>query len=450
MLLLLTTAQAQENAVTLPALHVSGNQLVDESGKTVTLHGVMDTPNPYFNRYRWGYDCNRNNVKKCINYFDQLCTAMTDHSQGAYANLLRLYIDACWVNDPNVTAADERDLSPYSPTRLKNYMEWLFAPIIENALKRGVYVSIRPPYGVPVKMQVGDAYQSHLAEVWGIICENATIQKYAGQISIELTNEPITIVDQFGNANNSKLAEYFQPTIDMIRSKDFTGVIWVPGTGYQSNYVGYVNNPPSDNNYGYAVHVYPGWYNQNDDNANGETFIKNFKRQVPVVETHPIFISEVDWSPVNPDGEGHQDEWGNWVQPNYGTWGTGSTSKWGAAFKQMVDHYGNISWTLQGSDLYVDVPAYLADGTVKPAFDGNWECCAAPCFQWFKEYWEAQNTTGVREKVIVKSEKFATAQIYDLQGRRVGSAKANSSLFTLHSSLKKGIYIKNGRKVYIK
>ena len=52
---------------------------------------------------------------------------------------------------------------------------------------------------------------------------------------------------------------------------------------------------------------------------------------------------------------------------------------------------------------------------------------------------------------------------YDLQGRRVGSAEANTcvpsvaseqssstSLFTLHSSLKKGLYIKNGKKYVIR
>ena len=40
--------------------------------------------------------------------------------------------------------------------------------------------------------------------------------------------------------------------------------------------------------------------------------------------------------------------------------------------------------------------------------------------------------------------------VYDLQGRRVGCAKANSSPFTIHSSIKKGIYIQNGKKVVMK
>ena len=32
-------------------LHVSGNQFRDPSGNKVVLHGVMDTPSPYFNSY---------------------------------------------------------------------------------------------------------------------------------------------------------------------------------------------------------------------------------------------------------------------------------------------------------------------------------------------------------------------------------------------------------------
>lgn len=37
----------------LPALRVQGKNLVDANGKTVVLHGVMDTPNRYFNGWRW-------------------------------------------------------------------------------------------------------------------------------------------------------------------------------------------------------------------------------------------------------------------------------------------------------------------------------------------------------------------------------------------------------------
>ena len=39
----------------LPAIHVEGRWLVDTKGKRVVLHGVMDTPNAWFNGGRWGW-----------------------------------------------------------------------------------------------------------------------------------------------------------------------------------------------------------------------------------------------------------------------------------------------------------------------------------------------------------------------------------------------------------
>ena len=45
---------------------------------------------------------------------------------------------------------------------------------------------------------------------------------------------------------------------------------------------------------------------------------------------------------------------------------------------------------------------------------------------------------------------MAEENVMSRRGRRIGSAEANSSLFTLHSSLKKGINIINGKKIVIK
>jgi len=78
--------------------------------------------------------------------------------------------------------------------------------------------------------------------------------------------------------------------------------------------------------------------------------------------------------------------------------------------------------------------------------------------------WQAESATLKIAKVeLVKKAGTSTAiktidhlqtghsqYVYDLQGRRIGSAEANSSLFTLHSSLKKGINIINGKKIVIK
>ena len=60
---------------------------------------------------------------------------------------------------------------------------------------------------------------------------------------------------------------------------------------------------------------------------------------------------------------------------------------------------------------------------------------------------ESNAITGIvrNEEIRMKNEEFNDAW-YDLSGRRI-SAEANSSRFTLHSSLKKGVYIYNGKKI---
>ncbi|MBQ9650557.1 MAG: GH32 C-terminal domain-containing protein [Prevotella sp.] len=52
--------------------------------------------------------------------------------------------------------------------------------------------------------------------------------------------------------------------------------------------------------------------------------------------------------------------------------------------------------------------------------------------------------TGI--KAIGKGQSTMDHSVYDLLGRKVLSAEANSSLFTIHYPLRKGVYIKNGRK----
>ena len=56
-------------------------------------------------------------------------------------------------------------------------------------------------------------------------------------------------------------------------------------------------------------------------------------------------------------------------------------------------------------------------------------------------------STGIKE--IDNSQLIIDNDVYDLSGRKF-SAEANSSFFTLYSSLKKGIYIVKGKKVVVK
>lgn len=81
-------SMAGQAADKLPALRVQGKNLVDANGKTVVLHGVMDTPNRYFNGNRWGTGgYNVSDVTPCLDYFEKMFTAITDKSQGAYCTV---------------------------------------------------------------------------------------------------------------------------------------------------------------------------------------------------------------------------------------------------------------------------------------------------------------------------------------------------------------------------
>lgn len=376
----------------LPSLHVEGRNMVDRHGNKVLLHGVMDTPHPYFNGGRWGWNIDDSSVPACLNYFEKLFRGLTDASQGAYCNVFRLHLDPCWTNDPTkplVGKKGEENISQFSADRLRRYLQSLYIPLMQKAMAHGLYVVVRPPGVCPHEIRVGDAYQQYLTTVWDIVSREAVVQQYAGQISLELANEPVVVKDATGKASDHALRDFFQPIVDKIRGNGFKGILWIPGSSWQGNYVGYARHPITDDNFGYAVHDYPGWYGMSDEQPNAEEGIRRFKGLVPVVEPRPVMITEVDWSPEKA-GEGHYDEHGKWVKANYGTWATASTSKWGVAYKRMIDHYGNISMTLSGTGCYLDIDELVGKGRVVAAFGELKEACGAACMGWYKAY----NTTA--------------------------------------------------------
>ena len=253
-------------AQSLPSLHVEGRNLVDTHGNTVVLHGVMDTPSPYFNNNRWGNSATDATKKDCIEYFDKLFTALTDTTQGAYCTVFRLHLDPCWTNDPNIPSTGpetgEANISQFSERRLQIYLNTLYCEIIDRALSHGLYVIVRPPGVCPGGIKVGGYYQDYLMTVWDLVSKNERIKEWSGQVSLELANEPVNVYDEDSLSNPRALHDFFQPIVDKIRSNGFDGIIWVPGRGWQSNYEDYKDNPITGYNIGYAVHAYVGWYNQ--------------------------------------------------------------------------------------------------------------------------------------------------------------------------------------------
>ena len=439
-------SMAGHAADNLPDLHVKGKNLVDSEGKTVVLHGVMDTPNRYFNGNRWGTGgYNVSDVTPCLDYFEKMFTAITDKSQGAYCTVFRLHMDPCWTNYNAPAGTQENNIQYFSEKRYKTFLSKLYVKLVEKALAHGLYVIVRPPGVCPQNIKVGDEYQAYLKKVWKLFASNPTIQKNAGQVSIELANEPINVLLANGSKSDKALHDFFQPVVDEIRATGFKGIIWVPGSGYQSNYVGYSKYPITDteNNFSYAVHVYSGWYgNMTDKNCDHNTFIKNFQAQVPMVTSKPIMVTEIDWSPEDPDkaSEGHYNEWGQWTAPNLGTWATGSTSKWGLAWKAVHDHFSNIGMTITHPQEYYDIDEYLKTGKVQPGLQNAKkhnlfeECCSYACFNWYKD-WYLKQTTGVEETIANTTDVKCTLY-YNIEGQQV--AKPQTGMYIIKQVLKDG------------
>ena len=231
----------------LPTLHVEGKWLADQEGNHVVLHGVMDTPNMFFNGWRWGspwdgsgVGYNSTGVTKCKNYFERILTAL----EKAKCNVFRLHLDPAWTNDPSESytypgaadqpaeATSEADISKFNPSRLRSYLTALYWPLMQKAMNHGMYVVVRPPGVCPPNLKVGDYYQQYLMTVWDIVSSNANIKKYAGQISLELANEPVNLKNANNQDDPKALYDYFQPIVEKIRANGFTGIIWIPGTGW--------------------------------------------------------------------------------------------------------------------------------------------------------------------------------------------------------------------------
>ena len=396
----------------MPSLHTEGRWLVDKHGNQVVLHGVMDTPNMYFNGQRWGWywtdgtSYDSNGVTKCLAYFDKLFKGM----QQAKCTVFRLHMDPAWTNNSNITAAGfskvikngnevtidptgqevsgEADISHFSKTLYEKWLPIVYLELAKKAMNHGMYVVVRPPGVCPGNLKVGDYYNDYLMYVWDVFSQQQFVKDHAGQISIELANEPVSLKNAQNQDDSKALHDYFQPIVDKIRENGFTGIIWAPGTTWQQNYRSYAEHPIEGENIGYAVHDYCGWYGCSDDTPDPDNKINQFHQSVPVIDFAPVIITEVDWSPINPNGEGHYNESGTWVLPNYGTWATGSTSKWGKAYKAMLDYFGNISMTLSGTGCLFDIDGLLQTGYAMPAFGGLEEACGKACMDWYAEYYQ--------------------------------------------------------------
>lgn len=371
-----------------PPIHVEGRHLVDPKGNCVRLAGVMHPFHPFFCGNRWGWGHDDATAERCVDYFDKLCAGLMERKQGLYANMIRITDDGYWCSDDRKKPSkDAHYHTSFDRERFNRYVDRILVPVTENAVKRGLYVVIRPSYCAPGEVRIGDSYHRHIVEEWSIIAADKRIQAMSGQVLLELQNEPVTILTKDGEKSSAALPEYCQKMMDMVRRRGFKGVVLVPGSGYQSNFRDFAEHPIKDplNNYGYAVHVYPGWYAQHDGNADPDRFMTHFVRSVPVVKDYPCVVTECDWSPECP-GKSKLNEFGQEVKANFGTWGTASTSKWGNAYLATIERLGNVSTICGDINLLFKIDDWLKEKKITIPFDGNPECSPRAFFDLYAKW----------------------------------------------------------------
>ena len=73
-----------------------------------------------------------------------------------------------------------------------------------------MYVIMRPPGVCPQTIKVGDAYQNYLKTVWNIVTKNQDVIKNSGTVMIELANEPVKLLNQYGQDTETAMRDFFQ------------------------------------------------------------------------------------------------------------------------------------------------------------------------------------------------------------------------------------------------
>lgn len=418
----------------LPRLQIVGRYLKNESGETVNLHGFAQTYSPFFNQNSW----NNYDVSGCLRYNQKLIDKMLD--AGWKMNFIRLHMDPYWSDDPTQESVRYEGHERFSQVRFEKYLSEVFIPMAEYAIKKGLYVVMRPPGVCPEKIAVGDDYNRFLEQVWGIVSRHPRI-KDNPCIMFELANEPINILGTDGTYgsngqvyfNNAK--KFFQSIVDKIRSNS-SNIIWVPGLAYQSSFSDYVSNPVEGTNIGYAVHAYPGWYGSDAEEPSAElggvtgggyeSFQRGWDAQVkPIADIAPVMVTEMDWAPAKYDSS-----WGKSITGSVGEAG------FGANFKYIADNTGNVSWLL-----FTDCSllAQFKDVEGVPGaytFLNDPEACPWPVYHWFKEYASedisegelmAIEVVGLKDKIeiLTGSDRFLVIKaIYADGSKRMITDKA--------------------------
>ena len=370
MLMLMLCSKPLCGQSSLSPLHVDGPFLVNAEGRRVNLHGFAQTFSPWFNEQgtKWtNYD-----VNKCLSYNKGIIDGIMN--AGWKMTFVRQHMDPYWSNTPGKQTTGENDISAFDFERFKKYLDEVYVPMAEYAIRKGLYVVMRPPGVCPENIQIDDDYHQYLKKVWGYVAEHPKL-KNNGAILFELANEPINIKGT--RDRDVEMTDFMQQIVDLMRNKGCNNILLIPGLVWQQHYNGFVKYPVKGDNIGYAVHCYPGWYNSGvEDDV--EVEYRDFKRGwdeniLPIATKAPVVVTEMDWAPKK-----YESSWGKAIT------GVAGGKGFGANFMRIADETCNVSWLLfTGGELLAQYDDSKPDGQT---FLTDPEACPRPVFRKYLYY----------------------------------------------------------------
>lgn len=418
----------------LQALHVEGRWLCNEEGQHVNLHGFWQTYSPWFNgdawqEHNWGdYD-----VRTCLNYNQQQINQIL--RGGWKVDFMRLHMDPYWsISRTRPWPTDREEYEDFDETLFKKYLDDVFVPMVEYCISRKLYVVLMPGYSSPECLEYDDEFFDVLEKLWTNISRHPKLGNNP-YVMFEIVNEPRSMKingkpENNTDKSNQELTRYMQHFVDLIR-KNANNIIWVPGTGYQSQYAGYAKYPIKGKDLGFAVHCYPGWYGSDAEEASAElggsdgggydAFQSGWDAQIkPAAEIAPIMITEMDWAP-----KVYNKSWGKSYTGEAGGRG------FGANFKYLADKTGNVSYIL------FTAPNDLADYSKKSVeantnYWNDWRGCPWQIYHWYQEYAEGRTQPASADKITIGgASKGMTLKVGTSRNLVVNAIQSGNVVFPL-------------------
>lgn len=250
--------------MTLPGLHVSGNQILDASGAVVRLRGV-----------------NMYSEASCASSYVPYGLAH-DSIQLAYikswgCNVIRTFIDGdCWSSTGGAVYAG----TPYQNA----VIAW-----VQLCLANNVYV-ILTYGGIAAEVGMASASTTTVWQQWLALFGDDT------RVILDLYNEPASAggntltwsIWKNGGAYNGFTSVGMQELVTAVRAAGSTSICMLGGLSWSSDLTSWIANIPTDsmNNLAASFHMYSGTFDQFDL---GNTYIQLVKT---VAASYPVIAGE--------------------------------------------------------------------------------------------------------------------------------------------------------------